>query len=290
MPLSGVKDYKYYASEIDKFAIKCTQYNYPNTIQIGDIQSINYNDYEEIDLIMGGSPCQGFSNAGHGKGFDDERSKLVIDFIDLIKNIKPRYYLLENVSMSKENQDIINNLIGVEPITINSNLVSAQNRKRLYWTNIPFNINNIQDKQILFNEIKELYIKDKSVYYSNTNMNYFTRNGTKRKTKLKILGDNKVNCVTASYSKGYSNTNFFAVPDNPLNDLGEEYNYSLLEKQQIWSLPEHYYRFITPLECERAQTIPDGYTSILSKTQRYKTLGNSWTVDVIVEILKGMNL
>jgi DNA (cytosine-5)-methyltransferase 3A len=134
---AGIEYENYYASEIDKWAIEITQKNYPNTIQVGDICELSSKDLPTIELLIGGSPCQGFSLAGKQLNFDDERSKLFFEFLRLKDELNPKYWLLENVKMRKDIQDEISKLIGVEPIEINSALVSGQNRRRLYWTNIP---------------------------------------------------------------------------------------------------------------------------------------------------------
>lgn len=135
---AGIPVEKYYASEIDKYAIQISKKNYPDIIQIGDCTQVDFAKFQgEIDLVIGGSPCQGFSFAGKQLNFNDPRSKLVFEFVRAVETIKPKYFLLENVKMKKEYQDIISDLLGVQPIEINSALVSAQNRKRLYWTNIP---------------------------------------------------------------------------------------------------------------------------------------------------------
>lgn len=150
---AGILVEKYYASEIDKYAIQIAQKNYPDTIQIGDVCRVDFSKYiGKIDLIIGGSPCQGFSFAGKQLNFNDPRSKLFFEFVRAVKTIKPKYFLLENVKMKKEYQDIISDLLGVQPIEINSALVSAQNRKRLYWTNIP-NASQPADKGILLKNI-----------------------------------------------------------------------------------------------------------------------------------------
>jgi DNA (cytosine-5)-methyltransferase 3A len=129
----GIEVENYYAAEIDTHAIKVTQHNFPNTIQLGDVTKIKGSDLPKIDLIIGGSPCQGFSFAGKQLNFNDPRSALFFEFVRLIKECKPKYFLLENVVMKKESEKVITELLGVEPIMINSSLVSAQNRKRLYW-------------------------------------------------------------------------------------------------------------------------------------------------------------
>jgi len=144
----NIKYDKYYASEIDKYAIQQTKKNYPNTIHLGNVTKIKGSDLPQIDLLMGGSPCQGFSFAGKQLNFDDPRSALFFEFVRLLKETNPKYFLLENVRMKKEYQDVITEHLSVEPIMINSALVSAQNRVRLYWTNIP-NITQPEDKGIV---------------------------------------------------------------------------------------------------------------------------------------------
>ena len=143
---------KYFASEIDKYAIQITQKHFPDTIQLGDVTKWKEWNLPKIDLLIGGSPCQGFSHAGAGLNFDDPRSKLFFDFVDILHHYKPQWFLLENVKMKKEWADIITGYLGVEPIEINSALVSAQNRKRLYWTNIQ-NVKQPEDKGILLKDI-----------------------------------------------------------------------------------------------------------------------------------------
>src|SRR5210317_2158501 len=133
----GIPVNVYYASEIDKYAIEIAKKNYPDTIHLGDVRDVKGDDLANIDLLIGGSPCQGFSFAGGQLGFDDPRSKLYFEFERILNEVNPQYWMLENVKMKKEYQDIITERLGVEPILINSSLVSAQNRKRLYWTNLP---------------------------------------------------------------------------------------------------------------------------------------------------------
>ena len=146
---------KYYASEIDKYPIKVTQANFPNTIQLGDIQDIQpYQWQQSTDILVGGSPCQGFSFAGKQLNFADERSKLFFEFVRLRDKLKPKYFLLENVVMKKEYQDVISSYLGVQPLMLNSSLFTAQNRKRLYWTNFPIDC-DIQDKEIVLQDILE---------------------------------------------------------------------------------------------------------------------------------------
>lgn len=133
----GIPYDKYFASEIDEYAVKVTQDNYPDTIQLGDVLDVKSEDLPTIDIIFAGSPCQGFSRAGNRLNFDDPRSKLFFEFIRLLEETNPRYFFLENTHMQQEYQEVISRYLGVKPLDINSSLVSAQNRRRLYWTNIP---------------------------------------------------------------------------------------------------------------------------------------------------------
>ena len=165
----GIEVDTYYASEIDKYAMQVTQANFPNTIHIGDVCNIKAEDYPNIDLILAGSPCQGFSFAGKQLAFDDPRSALFFEFVRLLKEIRPKYFLLENVKMKQQFQDVITEQVSacypdfeggdlfgsqIKPILINSALLSAQNRQRLYWTNIP-NIEQPEDKGIVLRDILE---------------------------------------------------------------------------------------------------------------------------------------
>ena len=155
---AGIKVNNYFASEIDKYAIKVTQHNYPDTIQIGDVTKIKGVDLPKIDLLIGGSPCQNLSlavinNIKHNKGLDGEKSGLFYEYLRLLTETKPKYFLLENVGgMRSKDKDLITEALGVEPLQINSNIFSAQDRDRYYWTNIPVDL-NIKDKGIVLKDI-----------------------------------------------------------------------------------------------------------------------------------------
>lgn len=167
---AGVPVNDYFASEIDKHAISVTQHHFPNTIQLGDVKSVTPYNLPKIDLILAGSPCQGFSSAGKRLNFNDERSALFFEFVRILKEVQPKYFLLENVRMNKDSEKIISELLDVEPIKINSALVSAQNRNRLYWTNIP-NVMQPKSRNILFSDILEPHHKpltEKQIHYANT--------------------------------------------------------------------------------------------------------------------------
>lgn len=267
----------YYASEIDKHSIKVSMANYPDINQVGDITKIKYskgvltteNGNFKIeggfDLIIGGSPCQGFSFSGKQLNFDDARSKLFFEFARLVKEVKPKFFLLENVKMKKEYEKVISSYMGVEPILINSNLLTAQNRPRLYWTNIP-EVTQPKDKKIYFKDIMEKKIVKDNFYYSEAAINWINKHSARTGKVLKELNKKeiKMQCLEASMHKKYSSQRFFQITD----------------KKGA--------RYITPIECERCQGVPDNYTdkAETSNTQRYKMLGNGFTVDVIKHILE----
>ena len=436
----GIKVDKYYASEIDKYAIAVAKENYRNTIHVGDITQLDPNDFKNIDLILAGSPCQGFSFAGKQLAFDDPRSALFFEFIRLLKAIKPKYFLLENVRMKQQYIDVITQQVSecypehqgndlfdskIEPILINSALLSAQSRQRLYWTNIP-NVKQPEDlgivlKDILEDEVEEHYLAGKNLLENyqggnQLNPNYKSQANTihdkNKKSGVICAGthgyangyvetkpiqvnpskkasgrqpyiqdrvfheDGKSHSLTASFA---DRTNVATKPKQvgvasdinghdilkrvyspegkspTLNTMGggnrepkivsgalrarsknqDGKNVSWKEtkpKQMLelrkdeksnsitsvskdsvvvskireksktvrsggrasydrheWdSVDELHWRKLTPLECERLQTVPDNYTASVSNTQRYKMLGNGWTVNVIAHILTNM--
>lgn len=258
---AGIKVDTYYASEIDKYAIQITQKNYPNTIQLGDINNIHFNEYiGKIDLLIGGSPCQGFSFVGQQLNFNDPRSRLFFNYVEALNIIKPKYFLFENVRMKKEYQDIISTYLEVQPILINSDLVSAQGRNRFYWTNIP-DVQLPEDKNIYVSDIIENQVEEKYFVSDNFLNNYLLKKRDKQWFTFKPVNLNgKARTVQTKVDKIESN---YIYDNNRVRKL-------------------------TPLECERLQTLPDNYTEGLSNTQRYKCIGNGWTVDVITHILKNI--
>ena len=249
----GIKYDKYFASEIDKYAIQVTQKNYPNTIQIGSVLDVKGSDLPKIDLLFGGSPCQSFSRAGKGEGFDGE-SRLFWEFVRVLNEVKPTYFLLENVVMKKEWEDIITEALGVEPIEISSEKFVPQARRRLYWTNIP---NVKQPDQVEYN-IKDFF--DGDGFPSSCDVNRMFK-------RKKIF-----NTLTATYWKGIRGSGRPAIST----------------KEGFLDDDRDAHRMLTPNECERLQTVPKDYTEGVSKTQRYKMLGNGWTVDVIGHIFKNI--
>ena len=387
----GIKYDKYFACEIDKYAMQVTQHNFPDTVQLGDVQFVTNQTFgtHKIDLIMGGSPCQGFSFAGKQLNFDDPRSALFFEFVRLIKELNPKYFLLENVVMKQEYQDVISKYMGCEPVKINSALVSAQTRKRLYWTNIP-GIVQPEDKGIVLKDIIERempgeyeppYVKlngkdsgcigyvgnepkqatkiysdrgksrtlianaggqggktglyqieqvdDKLRHPEATKKGYaeagedegldltFPDSKTRRGRAMK----DKSNCLTAASqemglvidpskpnqinpdksAKSKSEDEKGTQPhmqDRVFHEDGKSHalTSSFAGRTKIGNNDKKLsWRKLTPLECERLQTVPDGYTLVMedgkqkvSNSQRYKMLGNGWTVDVITHILKNI--
>jgi site-specific DNA-cytosine methylase len=436
----GAKVDNYYASEIDKYAISIVEKNFPNTIHLGDVTKITSVPYNvKIDLLIGGSPCQGFSKSGNRLNFEDPRSKLFFEFVRILKLTKPKYFMLENVVMNKESRDIISEYLGVEPIEINSNLVSAQSRRRLYWTNIP-NVTVPEDKGIVIRDILEdngiadmvinqgkqlqkadikkshclmardykgfgnqgmtgIRLKDNSVV-SKDGLNHVGNEieivkVRKHKVDIKhlqtVLRYHKGRVANLSISQiaafchvpktqaehWFRTDSSFSIPDpeswmflkeclgietDQFDKSITEFEYregvfeqssrvyhvdgkaptltsTLASKQKVYipldkvesknglilkghaelnghdvlkrvydkngksptlntcgggnrepkiSLGNKQWRKLTPLECERLQTVPDNYTEGVSNTQRYKMLGNGWTVDVIAHIFKNI--
>ncbi len=253
---AGIEYKEYYASEIDKHAIAVTQHNFPNTKQLGSITELQTENLPKIDLLIGGSPCQSFSNAGKGEGFDG-KSGLFWEYVRVLKETKPTYFLLENVKMKKEWRDIISKELEVEPVEINSSLVSAQNRPRLYWTNIP-NITIPKDKCVLFKDIL-----NKDYEFKPLTKWFFSKWGDKQKIDtLKTIDAEKSFCLTTNKSHS---KNYYLNTDKTMARM--------LERDEV----------------EKLQTVPNGYTSIVSKTEAHKMLGNGWTVDVIAHIFGGLS-
>lgn len=254
---AGIRYTDYYAAEIDPHAIKVAKFNYPNTIHLGDVKNVSSSNLPNIDLLIGGSPCQSFSAAGNGAGFNG-KSGLFWEYVRILKEINPTYFLLENVKMKREWQDIISNELGVQPIEINSKLVSAQNRPRLYWTNIP-NILQPEDKNITMKDILEL---DADRKYALSQSKIDRVLNAERGRKFFYDGSqDKCGTVIAGYYK--------LPTDGTYVDLG-------------------FKRRLTPVECERLQTVSDNYTSIVADCHRYKMIGNGWTVDVIAHIFNSI--
>jgi DNA-cytosine methyltransferase len=340
----GIPVETYYASEIDKYAIQVTQTNYPNTVQVGDVTNLDPKDFADVDLIMGGSPCQGFSFAGKQLAFDDPRSALFFEFIRLLKDIKPKYFLLENVRMKKEFLQVISQQVsacypeipfGIEPIFINSSLLSAQSRQRYYWTNIP-SIKQPKDRGIVLRDILEdncdserdkAHCIDANYYKGASVEQYKKKHRRQLVNKPKQVGvatdinghdilkrvyspDGKSPTVNTcqggnnepkvvvggalrarSKDKDGKHVDWKVTKPKQMLELRKDQKsnaVSTVAKDSVVAHDDLTWRKLTPLECERLQTVPDNYTNHVSNTQRYKMLGNGWTVEVIKHILQGM--
>lgn len=369
---AGIKVDKYYSSEVDKHAIAISEKNYKKIVRLGDVTKWKDwdIDWSSIDLLIGGSPCQGFSFAGKQLNFKDERSKLFFEYVEILEHIKEQnpkvLFLLENVRMKKEYRDVITRFLKVEPILINSSLVSAQDRKRLYWTNIK-GVEQPQDKGLLLKDIVHEYTDFKYMLPDSQN-EWLKKNGQfqldKNYSSIASIDSEKAITMTArQYASWNGNFKFeelnrYIVPfDKTLQILEKEIEkgkvgyfntdsqgnriyyihdksvtlcgaaggkgaktglylfgcitpdrvekhkngqrfsegdkfYTLTVQDKHGVLIEGYIRKLTPIECERLQTLPDGYTEAeikgksVSDNQRYKMLGNGWTVDVIAHILK----
>ena len=351
----GIKVDKYYASEIDKYAMQVSAANYPEIIQVGDVCDLKSEDFKDIDLILAGSPCQGFSFSGKGLAFDDPRSALFFEFIRLLKEIKPKYFLLENVKMKKEYLQIISEQVsecypeisfGIEPLFINSSLLSAQSRQRYYWTNIP-NIKQPEEKGIVLRDILEDQPNNYTIMSDK-----FSKRQQGRKCLIDMSKEKAASLSAMEYVKNgrqgdYLACNRYGTPQHigtavdinghdilkrvyspdgkspTINTCGGgnrepkvvcgayrgRYNedgsisqrlelrkdektntITTVQKDNVLTKDEVYWRKLTPIECERLQTVPDNYTNHVSNTQRYKMLGNGWTIEVIAHILQNMEI
>ncbi len=376
---AGFKVYNYFASEIDKYAIQVTMANYPNTKQLGSVVNVDGYSLPKIDILIGGSPCQSFSFAGKRKGMStkDEQEILTLEhylelksegfefegqsylfweYMRLLNETKPKYFLLENVMMGEKWEKVLSKAIGVKPIMINSALVSAQNRQRLYWTNIGLEPQGLfgylesiiqlpEDKGILLKDVLEPEV-DSKYFLSNKMIDGFLKHN-KRHIEEKnqtgfnwkpTIGDKKAACLRAnaalaatdntvivhntmprSSTSGKGGSGHLSRSDgktycldtgqtNAIEIVGGDYRHdegyrwrdggksgTLMAQArtdgtagQALAKINDTIRRLTPVECERLQTVKDNYTNHVSDSQRYKMLGNGWTVDVIAHILKYM--
>ena len=270
---AGIKVDKYYASEIKEDGIKVTQYNYPETIQIGDVTKVSYNKgilYTEkgsykvgkIDLLIGGSPCQDLSQANkERKGLNGTKSSLFYEYVRLLNEVKPKYFLLENVRMTEDNFNLINSLLCCEPININSKLLSAQLRNRYYWTNIP-GVTIPEDKNILLQDILE---------YGYTN---------RKKARCLLESDSRPLKNEEKMIHRYIDTGFTTLIFKDEQHYIDCINGKIDKYKGI--------RYLNQLELERLQTLPEGYTKILSRNKAAGVIGDGWTVDVIAHIFKNI--
>jgi len=273
----GIKYNKYHASEIDKYAIQIVQKNYPDTIQLGDVKSVK--GIKDIYLLIGGSPCQDLSIAKKDrKGLKGERSSLFWEYVRILKETKPKYFIFENVaSMRKEDKEVITETLGVEPIMINAALVSAQHRKRLFWTNIE-GIEQPEGREIYLKDVLEngFVDRDKSYcidanYYKGVNWHHYKKKGVRQLVRV------------GYFNKGGQGDRIYSIEGKSASLSANGGGRGA--KTGLYKVNE-YIRKLTPIECERLQGLPDNYTEGISNTQRYKCLGNAFNVDVVAHILK----
>lgn len=309
----GIKVDKYFASEINKYAIAQTQLNFPDTIQLGDVTQVDGYALPKIDLLVGGSPCQGFSFAGKQLNFKDPRSKLFFEYVRILKELRAKNpsikFMLENVRMRKEYERTITNELGLFPVCINSSLVSAQNRIRLYWTNIRTRTEGLfsevytdipqpKDKGLLLKDILETEVPAK-YYLSEKVTNNMLQHLQRQKDKGNGFIEGKDTTLTANAWE----QNNLVIERNGVKQLNQSKESSGKQPYQqnriydtegkspalmhgnagntIKVFRGGKIRRLTPLECSRLQTIPSWYVWKCSETQTYKMLGNGWTVEVI---------
>lgn len=260
---ANVKYTNYFASEIKKHAIKVTQFNYPNTIQLGDVTKLDLTSLPKIDLLIGGSPCQDFSKLKlERKNLEGEKSRLFYEYLKILKFFKPKYFILENVEMDKESEQQLNEYLGVKGEHLNSNLVSYQNRPRIYWTNIKYEpifpkLVNFQDYKETCPEICKAYKVNRTP--SREAMWSEGKGKGGHKSCKNVTNSRKVYCLTRKQDRS---------PNSGLIEC------------------EDFCRYLTRRELEQAQTVPVGYTNCVSYNQAQDLLGDGWTVDIIAHFLK----
>lgn len=266
-----IKVDKYYAYEIEPNAIKISKSNYPTIEHCGDVTIADFTKYKGIDLLIGGSPCQSLSIVqSQTRQNLDGKSKLFYEYVRAYEESKPKYFLFENVaSMNDESKQVISNLLGVEPIFINSNCFVAQDRPRLYWTNIPVDIDELVEINLCLNDILEKQVEEKYFYSCGYDFHGLDKSVC---ATLHIKGHDILKRVNSPYFKSHTLTTCGGGnTQKKVMDNGRP-------------------RKLTPIEYERLQGLPDNYTAAVSNTARYTAIGNGWTVDVIAQILKGMEI
>lgn len=264
---AGIKVANYYSCEIDNSAVRVAQDNYPGTIQLGDVRGLKGAGLPSIHLLIGGSPCQGFSRAGKMLNFDDPRSRLFFEYVRLKNELQPAYFMMENIRMKQPSKGIISKYLGVNPIEINSALVSAQTRRRFYWTNIP-EIAQPEDQGLIFDsvidynnkDLSELALTEKQIEFGiYKHKGKIWKSGYRMgNMKFPNATDKKSQCLPATVIRGARETNH--IMDNGV------------------------IRILSRNECERLQTLPINYTASASLNQAHRLIGNGWTIDVIAHI------
>lgn len=291
---AGIKVNKYFASEIDKDAIAISKKNHSDVIQLGDI--VDWREWElpHIDLVISGTPCTGFSRAGKMLNFKDPQSKLFFEFVDILNNIKAKnpdvLFMLENVKMKTEWRNTITNYVGVEPIEINSKLVSAQNRLRAYWTNIP-GVKKPEDKGVKLVDILEEQVDVDYIYHQGVMLD-----SSLSKASMNLVGnvDGEVR-ISQATKQGYivaedgDGINLsFPTSKTRRGRVIKQKSSTLDQQCEVCVYHDNKIRRLTVRELEKLQTLPCGYTSGFSSVAAKKVIGNGWTVDVVANILGRM--
>jgi DNA (cytosine-5)-methyltransferase 3A len=331
---AGFKVDNYFASEIDKYAIQVTMANYPNTKQLGSVVNVDGYSLPKIDLLIGGSPCQSFSFAGKRKGMStkDEQEILTLEhylqlkaegfefegqsylfweYMRLLNETKPKYFLLENVMMGEKWEKVLSKAIGVKPIMINSALISAQNRQRLYWTNIGLEPSGLfGDLETIIEQPKDKGVLLKDILETEVDSKYFLSNESIDKIRKWKAQQNPLEDIETNYRKNgcltaRGNSDMHSGMKLVIHNMqprsgdptkggtghltrtdGKTYCLDTGQSNAVEYFGD--IRRLTPIECERLQTVKDNYTNHVSDSQRYKMLGNGWTVDVIAHFFKYM--
>ena len=289
----------YYACEIDKHAVKVSEANYPDIVRLGDVREVTADKVEAIDLLIGGSPCQDLSIAKkERKGLEGDRSGLFWEYVRILREVKPKWFVLENVaSMRKQDKETITAEMGVEPVLFDAALVSAQSRKRLFWTNIPFTLPS--DRGIVLRDIlqpdaevdESMTTKGKAFcltatyHKTGTGEKEYEHNKQKKQRTMVKIGRDIGRRLNADGHRDDDNKD---LPYQRRIELRTDEKVGTLTSVQKDNLvvSDLRIRKLTPIECERLQGLPDGYTACVAKTHRYKCVGNAFNVDVVAHILK----
>lgn len=274
---AGIPVERYVAYEIDPYAIKASEKNYPMIEHCGDVTQADFSQYSDFDLVIGGSPCQDLSiyktsSAEGWRGLEGSKSNLYYHYVRALKECKPKYFLLENVaSMEQRWVDLISEELGVKPVMINSSLVCAAERRRWYWTNIP-NVTQPADKGLV---LADIVLPPDAVpakyWYTDRPFQY---NGDDEKVQCTILGSGFMRNTREVYNLK-SKANTLLCDGGGGNRQKKVYQDGRCRK-------------LMPIEYERLQNLPDGYTDCISDSRRYTAVGNAWTVDVIAHIFTGL--
>ena len=292
---AGIKFDRYYASEIAPDPIKISERHYPDIIRLGDVTKVKAEDLPKIDLFIGGSPCQGFSRAGKCLNFDDPRSKLFFEYVRILNEIRAINpdvkFLLENVAMKKEWEDVITDHLGVKPRKINSKVVATQNRDRVYWTNIPY-VNIEESDPPLKSILEEVNTDD---YIEENGLLFDPRIPATQRELVKVV-DGEVRITQATklgyiVPDDYDGVNLcFPKSTSRRGRVIRRKSNCITCMGRVGVYYNRIFRYLTITEMERAQTLPDGYTEGVSESARIEAIGNGWTTDVIAHFFKGLKL